>query len=171
MAVQGESKDGKLQLHDGTLCCEDVLQLWRNRRRLALPPAILFLLLDFCHSGAWVDVCKRQPSELEVFVQAACSAGGKTTDSYEKSFTQKWIQAQIQKKFTLTKIPCLQSWNPCYHAPAGADLPEFGKFSILLVGSDTAAQKHVELVPHGVSKVDGSSFLKDGGLLRFVFAL
>ena len=32
-----------------------------------------------------------------------------------------------------------------------------------------AAVEHVELVPHGVSKVDCSSFLKDGGLLQFVF--
>ncbi|CAE7256770.1 unnamed protein product [Symbiodinium necroappetens] len=165
VAVQGESADGKLQLHDGTVSCEDVLQLWRNRRRLALPPAILFLLLDFCHSGAWVDVCKRQAPEPEVFVQAACSAGGATPDNYEGSFTQKWIKAQREKKFKLTRIPCLQLWNPCYHAPAGAGLPEFGKCSILLVGSDTAAQQHVALVSHGVSKVDGSSFLKDGSSL------
>ncbi|CAE7800465.1 unnamed protein product [Symbiodinium sp. CCMP2592] len=165
VAIQGESTDGKLQLNDGSVSCEDVMKLWMKRQRLALPSAILFMLLDFCHSGAWVDFCRSQPPELGVFVQAACSAAGKTTDDYERSFTQRWITAQHEKQFKFTKVPCLQPWKPCYHAPGGAYLPKFGKCSILLVGSDMAAMEHVELVPHGVPKVDGSSFLKEGSIL------
>ena len=89
MALQGEGTDGNLQLDDGTVSCKDVIQLWRNRRRLALPSAILFLLLDFCHSGAWADFSTSLAPELGVCVQAACSASGKTPDCRSPKFGSK----------------------------------------------------------------------------------
>ena len=166
VAIQGESQDGKLELCHGTVSekvsCQEIMQLWRHRHtNWALPPASLFLLLDFCHSGAWAVCCAHLPREWGVFVQASCSEKGKTPDDYIKSFSQTWISTQLKGEIVFDpKNPKSKRNKPVFHVPPGSKMPCLaGKPIHVLGNSCTCASAEV---PHNVCKVDGSACLANG---------
>ncbi len=169
VAIQGEGReDGTWELADGkTLSCQDLLQVFIARERLGLKPALLFVLLDFCHSGAWANFCAKM-SAKRVVMQVACSAVGKTIDSYDKSFTKVWVEVQLERPSSpLRKLPGrsrLPLERPRYYIADGTKLPALCGKQVLLFGEECSSD-HVSFAGdstiHRMLKVDGSEFLKD----------
>ena len=70
---------------EGWLRFEDVFRLWVVLGHASDSSKLLFVLLDCCHSGFWVNKAARLRFS-NVVVQAACSARGKSVGDYEVGF-------------------------------------------------------------------------------------
>lgn len=80
---------GNWALKDGAVSLDDVLRHWDDSK-LGKQNALLFLLLDACHSGAWVDEARRRRL-VNVAVQSACAADETSVDG---AFTSNYPQFQ-----------------------------------------------------------------------------
>src|SRR6185312_9307137 len=87
--VPGDAKSsGDWVLSDGTVSMNDVLTLWRSSKAVKAGTerkggrAHLYVYMDSCHSGAWVDAAAAMKPALEdVTIQASVKASIRAADS------------------------------------------------------------------------------------------
>ena len=99
----GAEKSGALQLPDGSVSFDDIMELW-SLYRPSKRNVFLVLLVDTCHSGAWVKAAKER-SLKDVVVQSSCRESESTL---EGAFSKWWSALQIRDVHALEALEALR---------------------------------------------------------------
>lgn len=99
----GKAESGDFVLGDGFLSFGMVYESWRKHHSLSSKQeAKLVLMIDTCHSGAWVDqISKIQPLPTDLFIQASVDASEK---SAALGFTRHWVRGFSGAQFDFNAI-------------------------------------------------------------------
>ena len=117
----GAEKSGALQLPGGSVSFDDIMELW-SLYRPSKRSVLLFLLVDTCHSGAWVQAAKER-SLKDVVVQSSCR---ESESSLEGAFSKWWSALQIRDVHALESLEALRllQMHPQVYTPWTEFAPE-----------------------------------------------
>jgi hypothetical protein len=117
----GSEKSGALQLPGGSISFDDIMELWELYRP-SKRNVFLVLLIDTCHSGAWVTAAKER-SLKDVLVQSSCRD---SESSLEGAFTKWWSALQLRDIHALEALEALRllQMHPQVYTPWSEFAPE-----------------------------------------------
>lgn len=129
LASHGAPVAGEIaSTREGWLRFEDVLRLWVVLGHVNDVNKLLFILLDCCHSGFWVNKAARLRFP-NVMVQAACLDTGTSVADYEEdcgpdtSFLCKWV---IEQRWQPSPVLFVLPQRPVAMTVAGLDVERVG---------------------------------------------
>ena len=114
VASHGAPVGGEIcSFREGWLRFEEVLRLWVALGHACDASKVLLMVVDFCHSGFWVNKAAKLRC-ANVVVQASCLDSSQSVGDYEEdcgpdtSFLCKYLDCS----FWLCPVSIVYSWNP-----------------------------------------------------------
>jgi len=122
----GQRGTGDWQLHDRSLSFSEFIEL-RNEIAARYDKTVpIFILVDFCFSGHWVDQA-RELNTKDVAIQSACSAFVKTPDAFDRTFSFWWLYVQNGGQ-RVQDLPLIDWYQPSMFLSEGLEEPRFGQW-------------------------------------------